>query len=92
MFGNTDVITMATIKSYTDKPKRKPYFKHNVVYCKKGDIVITYPNVLAAEAATGIYSDRIINVVMAKMGLREVLLGLILHLKIIQMMEEFGKM
>lgn len=50
---------MATIKSYTDKPKRKSYFKHNVVYCKKGDIVITYPNVLAAEEATGIYSDRI---------------------------------
>ena len=50
---------MATIKSYTDKSKRKSYFKHNVVYCKKGDIVMTYPNVLAAEAATGIYSDRI---------------------------------
>lgn len=26
---------MATIKSFTDKPKRKSYFKHNVVYCKK---------------------------------------------------------
>ena len=47
------------MKAYTDKPKRNSYFKHNVVYCKKGDVVITYPNVLAAEAATGIYSDRI---------------------------------
>lgn len=50
---------MATIKAFSDKPKRKSYFKHNVVYCKKGDAVITYPNVLAAEEATGIYSDRI---------------------------------
>lgn len=59
---------MATIKSYTDKPKRKPYFKHNVVYCKKGDVVITYPNVLAAEAATGIYSDRIYKCCNGKKG------------------------
>lgn len=40
---------MATIKSYTDKPKRKSYFKHNVVYCKKGDVVVIYPNVLAED-------------------------------------------
>lgn len=59
---------MATIKSYTDKPKRKSYFKHNIVYCKKGDIVITYPNVLAAEAATGIYSDRIYKCCNGKKG------------------------
>jgi len=59
---------MATIKSYTDKPKRKSYFKHNVVYCKKGDVVVIYPNVLAAEKETGVYSDRIYKCCNGKMG------------------------
>lgn len=59
---------MATIKSYTDKPKRKSYFKHNVVYCKKGDVVVTYPNVLVAEKETGVYSDRIYKCCNGKMG------------------------
>ena len=59
---------MATIKSFTDKSKRKSYFKHNIVYCKKGDVVITYPNVLEAEAATGIYSDRIYKCCNGKKG------------------------
>jgi len=58
---------MATIKAYTDKPKRKSYFKHNIVYCKKGDIVVTYPNVLVAEKETGVYSDRIYKCCNGKM-------------------------
>lgn len=59
---------MTTIKSYTDKPKRKSYFKHNVVYCKKGDVVVIYPNVLAAEKETGVYSDRIYKCCNKKMS------------------------
>ena len=59
---------MATIKSFTDKPKRKSYFKHNVVYCKKGDVVVTYPNVLVAEKETGVYSDRIYKCCNGKMS------------------------
>lgn len=55
------------MKAFTDKPKRKPYFKHNMVYCKKGDVVVTYPNVLVAEKETSVYSDRIYKCCNGKM-------------------------
>ena len=80
------------MKSYTDKPKRKPYFKHNIVYCKKGDIVVTYPNVLVAEKETGVYSDRIYKCCNGKCAMLEVLHGLMYHLKNTQTMVGYGKM
>ena len=56
------------MKAFTNKSKRKPYFKNNIVYFKKVDIVVTYPNVLAAAEATGVYSDRIYKCCNGKMS------------------------